>query len=89
MNPAIDELFGLRAYPSLADVPEQVDVVDVFRRPEFVREIAEQAVRANAGALWLQLGVIDESAAELAEAAGLDVIMDRCLAIERRRLLPG
>ncbi len=89
VNPEITELFGLRVYPSLADVPEQVDVVDVFRRPRFVREIAEQAVRAGAGALWLQLGVIDVQAAELADAAGLDVIMDKCLAIERRRLMPG
>jgi predicted CoA-binding protein len=86
VNPEITELFGQPAYPSLADVPERVDVVDVFRRPRFVREIAEQAVQAGAGALWLQLGVIDEQAAQLAATAGLDVVMDRCLAIEHRRL---
>jgi uncharacterized protein len=89
VNPEITELFGLTAYPSLADVPEPVDIVDVFRRPRFVRAIAEQAVAARAGALWLQLGVIDETAAALAEAGGLDVVMDRCLAVEHRRLAVG
>jgi predicted CoA-binding protein len=87
VNPAITELFGLTVYPSLADVPEPVDIVDVFRRPEVVREIAEQAVAARAGALWLQLGVINERAAEIAAAGGLDVVMDRCLAVEHRRVL--
>lgn len=86
VNPAITELFGLTAYPSLAELPERVDIVDVFRRPELVRPVAEQAVAAGAGALWLQLGVINEDAAALAAAGGLDVVMDRCLAVEHRRL---
>lgn len=86
VNPAITELFGLTVYPSLADVPEPVDIVDVFRRPEYVRDIAEQAVAAQAGALWLQLGVINEPAAELAAAGGLQVVMDKCLAVEHRRV---
>lgn len=86
VNPAITELFGLTAYPSLADVPEPVDVVDVFRRSEVVAEVAEQAVAARAGALWLQLGVVNEQAAALAAAGGLAVVMDRCLAVEHRRL---
>jgi predicted CoA-binding protein len=87
VNPAVTELFGLTAYASLADVPEPVDIVDVFRRPDVVREVAEQAVAARAGALWLQLGVINEDAAEIAAAGGLDVVMDKCLAVEHRRLL--
>jgi uncharacterized protein len=87
VNPAITELFGLTAYPSLADVPEPVDIVDVFRRPEVVREVAEQAVAARAGALWLQLGVINENAAEIAAAGGLQVVMDKCLAVEHRRVV--
>ncbi|HEX3780745.1 MAG TPA: CoA-binding protein [Pseudonocardiaceae bacterium] len=86
VNPAISSLFGLTVYPSLADLPEHVDIVDVFRRPEYVREIAEAAVTIGADALWLQLGVVDPAAAQLAEAGGLDVVMDRCLAIEHRRL---
>jgi predicted CoA-binding protein len=87
VNPAITELFGLTVYPSLADVPEPVDIVDVFRRPEVVREVAEQAVAARAGALWLQLGVINEEAAEIAAAGGLQVVMDKCLAVEHRRVV--
>jgi hypothetical protein len=86
VNPSIDTLFGLTVYPSLADVPEPVDIVDVFRRPEHATDIATEAVRIKAGALWLQLGVINEQAARIAADGGLDVIMDRCLAIEHRRL---
>ena len=86
VNPGITELFGLTAYPSVADLPEPVDVVDVFRRSEFTLEVAEQAVAARAGALWLQLGVVNPAAARVAEAGGLAVVMDRCLAVEHRRL---
>ncbi|HWE91163.1 MAG TPA: CoA-binding protein [Pseudonocardiaceae bacterium] len=86
VNPAIDTLFGEVAYPSIEALPERVDVVDVFRRSEHVGQIAEQAVTARAGALWLQLGVIDPAAARLAGGGGLDVVMDRCLAVEHRRL---
>lgn len=87
VNPALDQLFGLPAYPSLLDLPEPVDVVDVFRRSEAVPPIAEQAVAVRAGVLWLQLGVVNVTAAELAARAGLDVVMDRCLAIERHRVV--
>ena len=86
VNPSIHTLFGLTAYPTLADVPEPIDIVDVFRRPEHATDIATEAVRLKAGALWLQLGVINEKAARIAADAGLDVIMDRCLAIEHRHL---
>lgn len=86
VNPAIDTLFGEVAYPSIEALPERVDVVDVFRRSEHAGQIAEQAVTARAGALWLQLGVIDPAAARLAGGGGLDVVMDRCLAVEHRRL---
>lgn len=89
VNPAITELFGLTAYPSLADLPERVDIVDVFRRPSVVVPVAEQAVAAKAGALWLQLGVINEDAAVLAADGGLDVVMDLCLKIEHQRLVGG
>ncbi|HJP80605.1 MAG TPA: CoA-binding protein [Pseudonocardiaceae bacterium] len=86
VNPSIDTLFGVQAYPSLADLPEPVDIVDVFRRPEYTVDIAEAAVAAKAGALWLQLGVVNEQAARIAAQGGLDVVMNRCLAIEHRRL---
>jgi hypothetical protein len=87
INPSISTLFGLTVYPSLAALPEPVDLVDVFRRPEYTVDIARAAVAARAGALWLQLGVVNEQAARIAEEGGLDVVMDRCLAIEHRRLL--
>lgn len=86
VNPSIDTLFGVPAYASLADLPEPVDIVDVFRRPEYTADIAEAAVAVKAGALWLQLGVVNEQAARIAAEGGLDVVMDRCLAIEHRRL---
>lgn len=86
VNPAVSEVLGLRAYPSLAEVPARVDIVDVFRQPDAVPEIAEQAVSIGAGALWLQLGVISEDGARLAEDAGLDVVMDRCLRVEHARV---
>jgi hypothetical protein len=87
VNPSIETLFGLPAYPALADLPEPVDVVDVFRRPEYAIDIATEAVRIGAGSLWLQLGVINEQAARIAADGGLDVVMDRCLAVEHRRLV--
>lgn len=86
VNPAETEILGERCWPSLRDVPEPVDVVDVFRRPEFVADVARDAVAIGARVLWLQLGVIDERAALEAQRAGLTVVMDRCPKIEYRRL---
>jgi uncharacterized protein len=77
---------GTPCYPDLDSIPEPVDIVDVFRRPEFLPEVAEQAVRKGAGVLWGQLGVVNLKAAELAHQAGMTVVMDRCPAIEYRRL---
>jgi uncharacterized protein len=87
VNPALTSWEGLPAYPSLADLPERVDIVDVFRRPEHVPAIARDAVAIGAGALWLQLGVLSEDGAEIAAAGGLDVVMDRCLAVEHREVV--
>ena len=77
---------GERCYPDLASIPEPVEIVDVFRRSEYVAEIAEQALEKGARVLWCQLGVIDHGAAENAQHAGMTVVMDRCPAIEYRRL---
>lgn len=86
VNPALSGWEGLPAYASLADIDGPVDVVDVFRRPSAALDVAGQAVAIGAGALWLQMGVVDEAAAELAAAGGLDVVMDRCLAVEHREV---
>jgi predicted CoA-binding protein len=86
VNPGIAEWQGLRAYPSLAEVPGRVDIVDVFRRPEHAPRVAREAVAAGAGALWLQMGVVSEEAALIAAEGGLDVVMDRCLAVEHREV---
>jgi hypothetical protein len=87
VNPNEDRVLGERAYPSLRDVPGQIDVVDVFRDPEAVPEIAREAVEVGARALWLQFGVISEEGARIAEEGGLAVVMDRCMKVEHARFL--
>ena len=79
VNPRESEVLGQRAYPSLGDIPEPIDIVDVFRRAEETPPIADEAVRIGAKALWLQLGITNEEAAARAAGGGLTVIMDRCI----------
>jgi predicted CoA-binding protein len=79
VNPAVAEVFGEKSYPTLADVPEEVEIVDVFRRSEFVPEIVEQAIAKGAKVVWMQEGVVHEEAARRAREAGLEVVMDRCM----------
>jgi predicted CoA-binding protein len=79
VNPNVDEVLGERAYPSLRQIPQPVDVVDVFRRSEFVGPIVDDAIAIKASAVWLQDGVVDEDAAARARASGLDVVMDDCM----------
>ncbi len=85
VNPQATEIFGERAYPDLLSIPDPVDLVDVFRRPEECVEIARQAVQIGAKTLWLQLRIVNLEAARIAEEAGLKVVMDRCLKIEHGR----
>ncbi|MDN3353592.1 CoA-binding protein [Actinomadura sp. DC4] len=85
VNPRETEILGERSYPSLLDVPDKVDVVNVFRAPSALPGIAREAVEIGANALWCQFGVINEEGAGIAEDAGLTVIMDRCLKIEHAR----
>lgn len=87
VNPQETEVLGEKAYPDLDSVPENIDIVDIFRRSEFVPEIVEAAVRIGAKAVWMQEGVIHEQAAERARAAGLTVVMDHCILKEHRKLL--
>jgi len=89
VNPRYDEVLGERCYASLREIEVPVDMVDVFRRSADVLPIAEQAVAIGARCLWQQIGVVNREAAELARAAGLDVVMDRCVKIEHARLFGG
>jgi len=89
VNPAATEILGQQCYPDLAAIPVPVDLVDVFRKPADVMPIAAEAIRLGAKCLWLQLGVINREAAARADAAGLDVVMDRCVKIEYARLFGG
>ena len=86
VNPGVSEVLGEKSYPTLDAVPEPVDIVDIFRRSEYVPEIVEAAIRKGAKAVWMQEGVVHEEAAEKARAAGLTVVMDRCILKEHRKL---
>lgn len=85
VNPFETEVLGEKAYPDLDSIPGPVDIVDIFRRSEFVPEIVEAAIRKGAMAIWMQEGVIHEEAARRAESAGLAVMMDRCILKDHRR----
>lgn len=87
VNPNEREVLGEKAYARLEDIPEKIDIVDIFRRSEFVGEIVDAAIRVGARAIWMQDGVVDEAAARRAREAGLFVVMDDCILREHRRLL--
>jgi len=84
VNPNISECMGERAYPSLLDVRDKIDIVDVFRRSEFVEEVVDQAIQLKVPAVWMQEEVINESAAAKARQTGIFVVMDRCILKEHR-----
>jgi len=84
VNPAIRFSLGEKSYPSLADVPEKIDIVNIFRRSEFVEEIVDQAIALKIPAVWMQEDVINEKAAEKARRAGMFVVMDHCILKEHR-----
>jgi predicted CoA-binding protein len=86
VNPRESELLGERCYPDLEAIPEAVDIVDIFRRSEFVPGIVEAAIRKGAKVIWMQEGVVHEDAARRAQAAGLEVVMDRCILKDHRRM---
>ena len=89
VNPAYDEVLGQKCYPSLRDIPVPVDMVDVFRKPEDALPLVDDAIAIGAKSFWMQLGVIHPEAAKRAEAAGMKVVMDRCVKIEYARLFGG
>lgn len=84
VNPNIEECLGEKAYAKLLDVPDRIDIVDIFRRSEFVEEVVNQAIQLKVPAIWMQEDVIHEKAAEKARKAGIFVVMDRCILKEHR-----
>jgi predicted CoA-binding protein len=84
VNPQIESCLGEKAYASLLEVPEKIDIVNIFRRPEFVEEVVEQAIQLKVPAIWMQEDVIHEKAAEKARKAGIFVVMDRCILKDHR-----
>lgn len=89
VNPKYDTILGETCYPDLKSIPDQVDIVDIFRKPDDCVPIAQDAVAIGAKVLWLQIGVINDEARRIAEGGGLDVVMDRCVKIEHARLFGG
>lgn len=89
VNPREQEILGLRCYPSLRDIPEPVEIVDIFREPKAVPALVEEAIAIGAKVVWLQLGVIHLEAAQRAREAGLEVVMDACVKIEHARFFGG
>lgn len=86
VNPQAGEILGERAYSSLGEIQEEVDIIDIFRPSEEVYQIVQEAIRLKPRAIWMQLGIADEAAAELAEEHGITAVMDRCMMAEHRRL---
>ena len=86
VNPNAQEILGEKAYPTVLSIPEKVDIVDIFRRPEEVPPIVEEAIKIGARVVWMQEGIAHEGAAQRAREAGLKVVMDRCMKKEHQRL---
>ena len=87
VNPVYQEVLGMKCYPDLTSIGSPVDIVDVFRNPDDLMPIIDEAIATGAKTVWLQLGVVNEEAAKKAEQAGIQVIMDRCIAVDYRRLV--
>jgi hypothetical protein len=87
VNPSYNEVLGLKCYPDLLSVPDHIDLVDIFRRSDAVPEIVREAIEVKADAVWMQLGVYDPESAKRAAQAGITVVMERCIAVDYRRLM--
>ena len=86
VNPRETEILGKKVYDRVQDLPKSVDIVDIFRKPVDVLPVVEDAIEALAGAIWMQLDIVNQEAAELAQMSGLEVVMDRCTKIEHRKI---
>lgn len=89
VNPDVTEVLGEKAYPDLVSIPKAVEIVDIFRRPENVPSVVDDAIAAGAKVIWMQSGIWHDAAAEKARAAGIEVVMDRCIRTEHQRLMSG
>jgi len=89
VNPGFTQVLGVPCYPNLKAIPHPVEMVDIFRRPEEILPVVEEAIQIGAEVVWMQLGIVNEEAATLAKRAGLDVVMNKCTAIEHKALLKG
>ncbi|NIP38159.1 MAG: CoA-binding protein [Candidatus Dadabacteria bacterium] len=89
VTPTYEEVLGQKCYGSILDIPKKVDVVDCFRKPEEIPKLAKDAVKIGAKVLWMQLGIVNEEARKIAEDAGLEVVMNRCMKIEHGRIFGG
>lgn len=87
VNPKYNDVLGMKCYANLKSIPEKIDLVDIFRNPEDVEPVIDEAIAIGAKAVWMQLGVVNEHAAAKAEQTGLQVVMDRCIAVEHRALM--
>jgi len=87
VNPKYEEINGVKSYPDLKSIPVPIDIVDIFRNPDEVEPVIDEAIAIGAKAVWMQFGVVNEAAARKAEQAGLAVVMDRCIAVEHRALM--
>lgn len=87
VNPQYQEVLGMKCYPDLKSVPEKIDIVDIFRNPDEVMPVIDEAIAVGAKSVWMQLNVVNEAAAAKAEKAGLTVVMDLCIAVEHRALV--
>ena len=86
VNPTVESVLGQKSYARVTDIPGQIDIVDVFRKPDAAPPVVAEAIEARARVVWLQPGVVNQEAAETAEAAGLQIVMDRCIKMEHQRL---
>lgn len=89
VNPLYQEILGSKCYDSLLEIPDPIDVVDIFRKPEDVPPVVDDAIKIGAKVIWMQLGITNEQAAKTAKEAGLEVVMNRCIKIEHARLFGG
>lgn len=87
VNPKQPEVLGEKSYPNLSDIPEKIDLVDIFRRPEHIPPIVDEAIKIKAKVIWMQSGIVNQDAAQKAKEAGLEVVMDRCMYVEHCRLM--